>query len=231
MTRHVLGLAAVLCASLASTGCTTDGEWSVRRMLGWEDAKPRAPKLPPGQLETAERVETLGRKIITQNTFTGIEPLFHTVGVPESVLFHRGTDELFISEGLVKQCKTEAELAAVLCSELGQMMAEKKAARRAGADRDSFPEVGVPTGSGLAGGTPIDPGRAAERAYQEKQRAKDAAAREQADPAKLARDLLRGAGFDPAELDRVAQLLKQSERGAAIKKQMSGSAPVPKWDR
>jgi hypothetical protein len=231
MTRHVLGLAAVVCASLASTGCTTDGEWSVRRALGWDDGKPRALKLPPGQLETAERVETLGRRIITQNTFTGIEPLFHTVGVPETVLFHRGPEELFISEGLVKQCKTEAELAAVLCSELGQMMAEKKAARRIGADRDSFPEVGVPTSSGLAGGTFDDPARTAERAYQEKQRAKEAAAREPADPAKLARDLMRGAGFDPAELDRVAPLLKQSDRGAAIKKQMSGSAPAPKWDK
>src|SRR5262245_13764143 len=165
MTRHVLGLAAVVCASLASTGCTTDGEWSVRRVLGWEDPKPRAMKWPSASLEVSERVETLGRKIVAQNTFTGIEPLFHTGHVPDAVLFHRGSEELWISEGLVNQCKTEVELAAVLCSELGQMIAEKKVARRAGADRDSFPEVGVPTGSGLAGGAFDDPARAAERAY------------------------------------------------------------------
>ena len=79
-------------------------------------------------LQTAERVETLGRQIIAQNTFTGLDPLFHTIGVPEPMLFHRGTAELFVSEGLVNRCKTEAELAAVLCSELGQMMAEKQAA-------------------------------------------------------------------------------------------------------
>jgi len=229
MTRPALGLAAVACASLAA-GCANDGEWSVRRMLGWEDSPPRYSKAPKADLATAERVETLGRRIVVQNTFTGIEPLFHTVGVPESVLFHRGSDELFISEGLVKQCKTEAELAAVICSELGQMVAEKSSARRVGSDRDSFPEVGVPTGSGLAGGTPTDPARAAERAMLEK-RAKATAASETADAAKLARDLLRGAGFDPAELDRVAPLLKQSDRGAAIRKQMSGSAPAPTWNR
>ena len=88
--------------------------------------------MPKADLATAERVETIGRKIIAQNTFPGIEPLFHTVGVPESVLFHRGTEELFVSEGLIKKCKTDGELAAVLCSELGQMIAEKKSARRSG---------------------------------------------------------------------------------------------------
>jgi len=230
MTRRAFGLTAVLCASLASFGCTTDGEWSVSRMLGWDD-KPRVSNMPKPDLATAERVETLGRRIIAQNTFTGIEPLFHTIGVPETVLFHRGPDELMISEGLVKQCRTEAELAAVLCSELGQMVAEKKAVRRAGAERDSFPEIGVPTGSGLAGGTPTDPSRAAELALLEKQRARNAAAREPVDPAKLATELMRGAGFDPSELDRVAPLVKQSARGSAIQKQMNSPATAPKWDR
>jgi hypothetical protein len=42
---------------------------------------------------------------------------------------------------------------------------------------------------------------------------------------------MRGAGYDPAELDRVAPLLKQSDRGAILRKQLSGSAPAPKWDR
>lgn len=231
MTRSVIGLAAIFCTSLAMTGCMTDGEWSVSRMLGWDDGKPRSStKMPKADLATAQRVDELGRKIIGLNTFTGIEPMFHTLGVPESVLFHRGTDELMISEGLVKQCKTEAELAAVLCSELGQMMADKRGAKRAGVERDSFPDVGVPTSSGMAGGSPADSARAAELAYKEK-RAKAIAASETADAAKFARDLMRGSGYDLAELDRVAPLLKQSERGSAIQKQLSGSAPAPKWDR
>jgi hypothetical protein len=229
MTRLALGLAAVVSASLCC-GCASDGSWSMSKMLGWDDTpSTRSAKMPKADLATAERVETIGRKIIAQNTFTGIEPLFHTVGVPEPVLFHRGTEELFISEGLVKQCRTDGELAAALCAELGQMLTEKKSARRVGADRDSFPEIGIPTNSGGAGGTPDDPGRAAERAFLEKQRIKDAS-REAAEPAKLADDLMRGAGYDPADLNRVAPILKQSDRGLAIKKQMSGSAPAPRWE-
>src|SRR5262249_32378475 len=102
-------------------GCVHNGEWAaVEKFLGW-NSPPKAPKMTPASLQTAERVETLGRRIIAQNTFTGLEPLFHTIGVPDLILFHRGTEELFVSEGLVNKCKTEAELAAVLCAELGRM--------------------------------------------------------------------------------------------------------------
>jgi hypothetical protein len=222
MTRLILVAAVtpILC------GCTTDGSWSMSRMLGWDDTPAHA-RMPKADLATAERVETIGRKIIAQNTFTGIEPLFHTIGVSDLVLFHEGPERLMISEGLVKQCRTDGEIAAVLCSELAKMAAEKKAARRVGAERDSFPEIGVPTGSGLAGGMSDDPARAAERAILDEQRKKDRAA---ASPALEAGDLLRGAGFDPADLDRVAPLLRQSDRGNAIKKQMSGSALAPRWE-
>ena len=41
---------------------------------------------------------------------------------------------------------------------------------------------------------------------------------------------MRGAGYDPVDLDHVAPLLKQSDRGLAIKKQMSGSAQAPRWE-
>ncbi len=141
MRRSAVGTAAVVFASLAA-GCTADGQWSARKALGWEEVKtPSTPKLPRGHLAVGERIDTLGRRIIAQNTFTGIEPTFCNIGLTESVLFHRGTDELFISDGLVAKCKTEPELAAVLCSELGQMMAEKRGARRAGADRDTIPDA------------------------------------------------------------------------------------------
>jgi len=197
-------------------------------MLGWEETS-RPGKMPKADLAIAERVETVGRKIVARNTFTGIEPVFWAIGVPENILFHRGPEELVVSEGLAKQCRSESELAAVLCTELAQMIIEKKAARRTGTDRDSFPEVGVPTGSGMAGGTPADPARAAERAFQEKQRQKQSE-RESADASSLAEDLMRRAGYDTADLARIAPIVKQSDRGMAIKKQMSGSAPAPKWE-
>lgn len=233
MPRSVSGVAAVLCACLAGVGCATDGEGFLRKGIfsdwgndGWEKVKtPEAPKVPPAHLETAQKVEMMGRRIIAQNTFTGIEPMFYAMGVPEPVLFHRGTEELFISEGLVKQCKTEDELAAVLCTELGQMMAEKRGARRAGADRDTIPD------SALPGGTQADPGRDAEVAFRERRQPRNMVTVEPADSAKFARDLMKGAGYDPSDIDRVEPLVRQSERGASLKKQLSNSAAAPKWDK
>ena len=226
-------------ALLLSTGCAHDGEWSVRKALGLEDAPARGPvptgatakdtsNLPPADLKTAERVETVGRKIIVQNTFTGIEPLFCTVDVKESVLFHRGTEQLFISKGLVDKCGSDAEVAAVLCAELGQMVAEKRAAKAVGRDVDPIPDATTGGNALFPGGTAFDAGRQADLAYHERKFPKAASA---TDASATARELLKGAGYSPAELDRVEPLLKQSDRGEKIRKQMGSSAPAPKWEK
>jgi hypothetical protein len=240
MIRRVrLGLAAGVLGLTGLAGCVHDGEWSVSKALGWEPKNtvrtPDPPKFSPASLQAAERVETLGRRVIAQNTFTGLDPLFHTIGVAEPMLFHRGTGELFISEGLVNRCKTEAELAAVLCSELGHMMTEKQAARRVGRDTDPIPDVRAPNAM-EAGGITADQTRLAELAYHEKRYPRTPAGRDEkppvpGDPAKLARDLLKGAGFEPAELDRAEPILKQTDRTGPLRKQMAGSAPAPTWGR
>ena len=209
-----------------ATGCTTGGAWNVEKLLGWDDPKATPqPKFAPASLQTAQRVEELGRRIIAQNTFTGIEPIFHTIGVPESVLFHRGTAELYVSEGLVTRCKTDGELAAVLCAELGQMMGEKRFARNVGRDKEPIPDIALP-GGGTGG---FDGTRAAELAAQKTM--PRTAPVDSPDAAKLAKDLLRGAGFEPGELDRAEPLLKQSDRTGPLRKQMAGSAPAPTWEK
>lgn len=217
-------------ALLMSAGCMHDGEWSVRKALGWDDDTPRfdAKTIPPASLAVAERVETAGRKIVAQNPFTGIEPLFMTIGVKEAVLFHNGTEQLYISEGLVAKCKTDADLAAVLCAELGQMVAEKRAAKNVGRDIDPIKDASHGAGPVVGGGSPVDPGREAELAMHEKRHPRNGDA---PDAAKTARELLKGAGFDPTDLDRVTPLLKQSDRGEKLRKQMAGSAPAPTWNR
>jgi hypothetical protein len=239
MLRAAIGFAAVVLLCLSGTGCASDGEGFSRKGIfsdwgsdGWVKVKtPDTPRIPPAHLETAQKVETLGRRIIAQNTFTGIEPMFYAIGVEEPVLFHRGAEELFISEGLVKKCRTEDELAAVLCSELGQMMAEKRGARRVGGDRDGIPEAALPGGGSHAGGFRADPGYEAEIAFRERREPRGSSTAQSGDNLKLARDLMKGAGYDPADLDRVEPLLRQSDRGAALRKQMSSSAAAPKWDR
>ena len=199
------------------TGCLHD--------LRFWDTKPKAPEVSLASIEVARRVDELVKRIVDQNTFTGIEPIVRVLGVPESVLFHRGTAEVFISEGLVKKCKTEPELAAVLCSELGKMMAQKKAGITVGRDRDSIPEIALP---GI--GSDASRVREAELALQQK-RIDEKRAQEQSEESQLAKQLLKGAGFNPAELDSVQGMLRQSDRGEAIKKQMAGTAPAPTWNK
>ncbi len=233
-------LAAVAGAALlCSTGCLHDGkDWSVRKALGLDETPPNAVKtpdmknFPKANPALAERVENLGRKIVAQNTFTGIEPLFHTIGVKESVLFHRGTEELFISEGLVEKCKSDAELAAVMCAELGQMVSEKRVAKALGRDVDPIADVGTGAGPLFPGGTTVDAGRAADLAYHERKHPRGGAKPDPADAAATARELLKGAGYNALEYDRVEPLLKKSDRGEAIRKQMGGTAaPPPDWKK
>ena len=201
MTRSSLGFAIVFSASLASTGCMTDGEWSITRMLGWDDTKPRSSmKAPKADLATAQRVDELGRKIIAQNTFTGIEPMFHTIGVQETVLFHRGTEELMVSQGLVKQCKTEAELAAVLCSELGQMMADKRGAAAAARNATRFRKSEFRPVQAWEVAHPLT--QPAPRSSRVKRSAKDKSRGRGGRCRKILRDLMRNAGYDPAEIER-----------------------------
>jgi len=185
---------------------------------------PDPSKINPASLQVAERVQSLGQRIIDQNTFTGLAPLFHTVSVPESMLFHRGPDELFISEALVQRCKTEAELAAVLCRELGRMMAEKRTARAVGVDLASVHELGgtIPSTIGegeIASAAPAlesPPTNAAKKGPK-------------ADADLLAKELLRGAGFEPESLDTVRDLLKDVKGGDGFIKQVAGPAPAPRW--
>jgi hypothetical protein len=228
-------------ALLLSTGCKNDGEWSVRKTLGWDEpargSMPVLPKdVPTASLATCQRVEELSRKIIAQNTFCGLNPdqtLVSTIGVKESVLFHRGTDQLIISEGLVEKCQTDAELAAILCAEFGQMIAEKRTAKVLGRDIEPIPDI-QPGGPGaFPGGATVDVGQQANLAYHEKKYLRGASSVDPVDAKSTACDLLKGAGYSPAELDRVDSLLKQkqSDRGEKIRKQMGGSAPEPVWQK
>src|SRR5882724_3383350 len=64
----------------------------------------------PPSLEIAGRVDALGTKIRVANKQIPFQPLFRTIGSPQPEIFHRGVAEILITEGLAKQCKTDAQL-------------------------------------------------------------------------------------------------------------------------
>lgn len=223
--------AGLVVPALLAAGCLDAGiDRSLRRVFSLE------PEPPPGRepsLAAAARVDQVGRQILAANPFAGGDISFQTVGADELAVFHRDAHGLFITDALVNRCKTDGELAAVLCSELGRMVAERRNAGRMG-----FPEPinDVPTGpnSMEAGGIPADQVRLAELGMMERKFPKktvDRARDEFADPRTVTLDLLKTAGYDEKEYDQAAPLLKQVNRDSDVVRQLGGPGAAPHWSR
>src|ERR1700693_1608785 len=152
----------------------------------------------PAATETAARVDLLGRKIVAANPQLGLRPLFRTVGAPQPELFHRGTVEVDITEGLVSQCQTEGQLAAILCYELGRMVSERGALAGPKArtpDREPPMEVRVGNDGSSAMGSPDLTSLAEKAKYDRPRRGPDAAPLLPPDPRVLAISYLVKAQF------------------------------------
>jgi hypothetical protein len=182
----------------------------------------------PATKEVALRVATLGNKLVADNPQIGLRPFFNCIGAAEPTVFHRLNKDLcevFVSEGLVKQCKTDGQLAAVLCMELGKVVSERTALVAAGlriADREPPPDV--PVGSEIGGSFgPADGTRRAELARLDSER-KQRALPPPTPPAPetLARAYIERAGFSPSDLQAVAPLLRAAEDNTAYEKQLTG---------
>jgi hypothetical protein len=195
-----------------------------------------APAQPPSRSSfgpadgaTALRVDMIGRKILSANSQAGLQPLFLTLGSPRPEIFHRGVTELHITDGLVRQCASEGQLAAVLCHELGKMVAEREAlAGPLGrtVDRRLPPEVPIGN-AGQFGG--IDQVRLAEVDKYNRDRHHSAQPLPPPDPGKLARLYLKSAGYPESDLDAVAPLLKTAQGNFVLEKQIKASGPAPAW--
>lgn len=178
-------------------------------------------------LETAARVDTLGRQILAANQQLGVKPLFVTIGGPQPEIFHLGTSEVYLTEGLVKKCASDSQLAAVLCTELGKMVAAREALagpQQRAPDRPPPEELRV--GNDHGGGGAADLVYRAELARFEKDYRPS---RVPPNPRALAETCLYRAGHDPRELDAVAPLLQEAAENRTFAKQLSGVPPTRPW--
>ncbi len=179
---------------------------------------------------SAARVDQVGRQILSANVFCGVDVGFQTIGNTESVLFHRGQQSVFISDSLVDRCKTDEELAAVLCSELGKMVAERRNATKMGY-ADPIMAITL-TNSGEAGGIPADQFRLAELAAIEKRTPKkvvDRVLAETTDPRRIAIEMLKTTGIDEANYPKGEQLLRGSNKNRDMIRQLDGGGGKPEW--
>jgi hypothetical protein len=174
------------------------------------------PRVPQSEA-SARRVLAVGRKVIDSNPQAGLRPGFITVGLPHPEVSHTGGGtsgySVVVSEALVKQCKTDAELAAVLALELGKIVAERESAVGPSLKKPPTrlpPDVPVGTDAGGTFG-PSDGTRMMELARLDPKRPRPTRTTPVPSPEALAAGYLSKAGFDAAALTRVAPLLRQTE--------------------
>jgi hypothetical protein len=179
---------------------------------------------PAAPTETAATVGVVGQKILNANPQLGIQPVFRTIGTPQAEVFHRGVAEVDVTEGLAKQCKTEGQLAAVLCVELGKMISEKQSMpvpRDPRQEREPPSDIRIGNDYSGAFGAP-DQTHLYELAKFDKERKRSARPPgPPADPQVLARVYLQQAGYAPADLDAITPVLRDAAKSISLEKQMS----------
>jgi hypothetical protein len=189
------------------------------------DAGP-PPATAPASTETAARVNAIGHTILAANPINGLDARsvrFNTIGAPQAEVFHRGTTDIFITEGLVRQCATDGQLAAVLCLELGKMVSEREALTPTAIRQpERLPPIDTGLNHDLGYGVAADQTRLRELADVDRDRRLRQQPLAPPDPAALARLYLVRAGFHDADLQAAGPLLQQAQGNAGLEKQMTG---------
>jgi Peptidase family M48 len=223
-TRWRGGLA---CLGFGLAGCVGDGTetrpWSLRNPFEMERRFDPA-SAPTASVKAATRVHAVGSAVAAANAAElPAKPVFLTVGLKEPMAFHQGSAEVIVSEGLVDRCPTDAELAAVLCHELGKLTAKKGPKPGGRADRDLPPAVPVSADVVGAAHTP-DMTRAAEEALADRraQRGGRPARESRPDPKALAQDFFVKAGHSADDFGRMDALLREAEENGEKREIMKG---------
>ena len=179
---------------------------------------------PAAPTEVAARVDQLGRQLVGANPFLGFEPTFHTLGQAEPEVCHPDSGGVFVTAGLVAGCKSDAELAAVLATELAIIRAERRLTDR---PRKLEPLATLPDG-----GTGPDPTQLGTQALFDKTLGSRPAATKSDKPEDrrtTAAEMLRNAGYDPAALDAVEPLLAEAGRHHKAAVTFGGRGGQPRW--
>jgi hypothetical protein len=184
-------------------------------------------KRAPATEAVARRVDGVAQRILAANADLPVKPLILAVGKPEPEIFHQDTSALYVSEGLVNQCTTEAQLAAVLCNELGKMVSTRQALlalKARHSDRQAPAALSIGRDDGGSFGAADATYRAELLKFEETTGRTNGALSPPPDPQLLARTFLKKAGYAPADLDGVTPLLREAERHSDIETQIT--API-----
>lgn len=192
----------------------------------------------PGSKDVALRVDQAGQKLLANSPQLGFKPLFATIGSPRLELFHAeaaamgdkdkfsAAPVIYITEGLVKRCSGEIELAAVLSFELARISAAREAKVSPEIRQpEKLPPISVPIGIGGGPSAAGDQVALAELAKFEKRHPKTPKVVPPPDPRKLATAILDRAGYPVNALETVQPILNEADQNAALERQIKGGAP------
>lgn len=175
----------------------------------------------PATEAVAKRVIGISQKLLASNRGLGIRPSITTLGVPHEELFHRGSEEIYISEGLVNKCKSDDQIAALLALEMGRIVAEREVIGGTVVVGQPMPRdlpEDIPVGNDSGGWFgPPDGTRMMELARLEKA-AKTP--RSLPEPESLARQYLRRSGYAESEIRATEYLARLADSNSKLARQM-----------
>ena len=198
--------------------------------------------------DTSYRVELVRAKLVGENTPAGVpyvveliwgkpnganpqaglKPIVTAIGSPDPEVFHTSANQIYITEGLVRQCQTDGQLAAVLANELGRIVSEREASVGDQARNPPPPlPIYVPIGGGSA--RDADPTAYVQLAQYDKAHPKQLKPLLPPNPQQVARSILERAGFERTELDAVQPILQNAERYRNLENQFKGTPKQGDW--
>jgi hypothetical protein len=212
-------------AALAGGGCFLDRERPPGPDATRDALRVRQdPAVAQANIAACTRVYSLGVRILVANEELPRPMTFQAVGHPHPEIFHRGTSTIIVTQKIVDMCRTDGELAAVLCVELGRMVAEREALAPLEARQPTphAPPEGVAIRDASGVSNP-DPMRLRELAhYEEEQRRRTGSGR-LPDPLELARTYLTRTGFDAEEMEKIKPILRAAAEHSDVEQLMNPS--------
>jgi hypothetical protein len=184
-------------------------------------------ELSPLSQQAAERLDQVGRQILSTNPFLASAPAFGFIGTKDPELFHQNAEAVFASEGLITKCQSDDELAALLCIELARITAESRNLARLGLPE---PDTTLPGPATEPDPEQADLGGAADvgQASRPEKRIRTLPV---TNVMALAADWHKNAGYKPEAFAKAELILKIADANSITSKQLGGPSAAPRWSK
>jgi len=217
----------MMAAALVGGGCTFERPDASPKPLGPGQiirAPANGQQMTQANIEACTRVYQIGEHILAANLDLPQRMVFRAAASPQAEIFHQGASSVLITQKLIDQCANDNQLAAILCTELGKMMAERAALTPTEPELPQRPLEG-PTLNSTVGSANEDPMRLAELAQYESQQHKITTPRI-VDPQDLAKKYMTRAGYPVEELERVKPILRAAAEHSDLEMQLQARPHV-----